>query len=71
MEDFGFFGDPALTEPFEALDYDFDAINYERERELEFEADDDFYPEDAWLDDAWADQYDDDPNPYHGDYSEM
>lgn len=23
-----------------------------------------------WVDDAWAAQFDDDPNPYHGDYSE-
>ena len=33
--------------------------------------------DDAWVQDFnedwdnWADQYDDDPNPYHGTYSEM
>jgi hypothetical protein len=25
----------------------------------------------GWEDDAYFAQYDDDPNPYHGDYSEM
>ena len=31
------------------------------------------YGDDSWVDlhDGWADQYDDDPNPYHGTYSEM
>ena len=30
------------------------------------------YGDDSWVDlhDGWADQYDDDPNPYHGTYSE-
>ena len=36
----------------------------------------DTLPDDAWVEDFnedwdnWADQYDDDPNPYHGTYSE-
>lgn len=34
----------------------------------DFDAEPDGY---GWEDDAYFDQYDDDPNPYHGDYSEM
>jgi hypothetical protein len=31
----------------------------------------DHEPMTEWEMDDWASQYDDDPNPYHGDYSEM
>jgi hypothetical protein len=30
----------------------------------------DHEPMTEWEMDDWASQYDDDPNPYHGDYSE-
>lgn len=32
---------------------------------------DDFYTHGDYFDDAYLAQFDDDPNPYHGDYSEM
>lgn len=42
--------------------YDHEMLAYENERDLY----------DDRLDyEGWAERYDDDPNPYHGDYSEM
>lgn len=40
------------------MENDYDLIDYDD-------------PDYGWEDDAYQAQWDDDPNPYHGDYSEM
>jgi hypothetical protein len=62
-------GDYEAYDPYEQFPVDHDADGYEGDPEPDA---DDFYPydEDDAEADAWQSQYDDDPNPYHGNYYE-